>query len=74
MIRTVSGLQGDDLRVPLLCTSLLGDVKPWGEGRGEALGGLAEGQAVIGGPGIERVALGLALGMEAAEHAFAQVD
>ena len=29
---------------------------------------------MVGGPQIERVALGLAFGMEAAEHAFAQVD
>ena len=38
------------------------------------MGGLADGQAVIGRPEVERVALGLALGIEAAEHALAQVD
>jgi hypothetical protein len=45
-----------------------------GEDLGEAFRGLADGQAVIGGPEVERVALGLALGMEAAEDAFAEVD
>jgi hypothetical protein len=45
-----------------------------GEGRGEAFRGLPEGQPVIGGPEIEGVSLGLALGMEAAEHALSQVD
>jgi hypothetical protein len=52
-------------------TDLSSDVKPGGEGFGEALCGFADGQAVVGGPEIKGVALGLALGMEAAEHAFA---
>jgi len=37
-----------------------------GEGGGEALGGLTDGQAVVSGPEIKGVALGLTLGMEAA--------
>ena len=45
-----------------------------GEGAGQAFRGLADGQVVIGGPEIEGVALGLALGMEAAEDTFAEVD
>jgi len=36
--------------------------------RFKAFRGLGDGHAVIGGPEIERVALGLALGVEAAEH------
>ncbi len=41
---------------------------------GQAVGGLAEGQPVIGGPKVERVALGLAIPMEATEDALCQVD
>jgi hypothetical protein len=45
-----------------------------GEGLGEVLRSLAQRQTVMGGPEIQRVALGLALGVEAAEKALAQVD
>ncbi len=45
-----------------------------GECVDQAFGGLAEAQAVIGGPQVEPVALGSARGMEAAEETLAEVD
>ena len=45
-----------------------------GEHSGQAFRGRTDGQVVIGGPQIKRVALGLALRMEAAEEALAQMD